>query len=177
MNSKNNIYFFGFAFALFLGLKLWLRNFDTQQLYFLLMPTSKIVEMFTGSQSVFIENEGFYFSSLNTLIEKGCSGYNLWLLSFLVFSFLLIRFFRSDLMKLFSVPLALLGALFFTFFANASRIYVSVFIQSQYIFSDLISESLVHAIIGSFMNLFFLVAVYWSLEKLLTKFFGYEKVA
>lgn len=177
MNSKNNIYFFGFAFAAFLGLKLVLRNFDTQQLYFLLMPTAEIIETLTNSQSVFIENEGFYFSSLDTLINKDCSGYNFWLLSFLVFSFLLIRFSQSNLMKLLSVPAALLGAMFFTFFANSSRIYVSVILQKRNIFSGFISDSRLHDCIGIFMNLFFLVAVYWLMERVLTKFFNYEKLA
>jgi len=177
MNSQNNIYFFGFAFAVFLGLKLLLKNFDTQQLYFLLMPTAEIIEILTGSQSVFIENEGFYFSSLDTLINKDCSGYNFWLLSFLVFSFLLIRFSRSNVIKLLSVPAALLAAKVFTFFANSSRIYASVVLQKQNIFSGFISESRLHDCIGIFMNLFFLVAVYWLLERILIKFFDYEKLA
>ena len=140
---------------------------DNGNLSFLLQPTDKLVSFLTNSPSVYSESNGYFHEKLNILIDKSCSGFNFWILCFLVFTFLTIKYLRKPLHKLLSIPVALFGAWLLTIFVNTSRIYASIIIQnhSKNILAN--QQHVVHEAIGIITNLSFLILAFYLVEKLL----------
>ena len=140
---------------------------DNDSLTFLLKPTDKLVGLLTNSQSVYLADNGYYHTELNILINKSCSGFNFWLLSFLVFTYLAIKYLDKPLHKALTIPTALVGAYLLTVFVNASRIFASIVVQNltKNILSN--QQHLVHETVGVITNLSFLVLAYYLTEKLL----------
>lgn len=140
---------------------------DTHDLTFLLTPTDKLVGLLTGSHSVFLADNGFYHDKLNILIDKSCSGFNFWLLCFLVFTYLTVKHFDKPLHKILTIPTVLLCSCLLTIFVNASRIFASVIVQNQTKIFFANQQHLIHEAVGIVTNLTFLVLTYYIIEKFL----------
>ena len=110
MQINKNIPYYLVAVGLFILLKFGYTVADNNDLAFLLKPTNKLVGVLTGSHSVYLANNGYYYEKLNILIEKSCSGFNFWLLCFLLFTYLLIKYLDKPLHKIIAIPTALLTA-------------------------------------------------------------------
>lgn len=160
------------ALLVFVVLKIIFKYANTEQLEFLLKPTNKIVEIITNSNSEYVFKKGFYHESLNIIIDKSCSGFNFWLISFLMLSFLLLQNFINKKMRLIVLPLALSLAYFITILVNSSRILIAVFAQNTFIKMHA-DYSWLHQAEGSFVYLFSLVLVYLTTELLLKKISKY----
>jgi len=167
----------GSAILIFFGLKFLFRNLDHQQLLFLLIPTNFLVELMTGSASFFSIDNGFYYPEIAITIDKSCSGYNFWLLVFLIVAFLMTKYYQKGWKVFFIIPASLLFSLILTYFVNASRIFVSIFLQRKMNIFEKFSDHIVHESIGVFINLFFMILVYWLIEKVLIQFTEHEKPA
>jgi len=156
------------AVGLFILLKFAFTLADNNDLTFLLKPTDKLVGLLTGSHSVYLADNGFYHGKLNILIDKSCSGFNFWILSFLVFTYLTVKYLDKPLHKILTIPTALFGTYLLTIFVNTSRIFASVIVQTQTknIFAS--QQHLIHETIGIITNLTFLVLTYYFIEKILT---------
>ena len=167
MQTNRNILYYFTAIGIFILLKLGYIFADNNSLGFLLKPTDKLVGLLTNSQSVYLGSNGYYHDKLNILIDKSCSGFNFWILCFLVFTFLTIKYLRKPLHKLLSIPVALFGAWLLTIFVNTSRIYASIIIQnhSKNILAN--QQHVVHEAIGIITNLSFLILAFYLVEKLL----------
>ena len=155
------------ACGLFILLKFAFTFADNDNLIFLLKPTNKLVEILTGSQSVYLADNGYLHAGLNILINKSCSGFNFWLLSFLVFTYLALKYFEKPLHKFLTIPAALLSAYLLTVFVNTSRIITSIVVQNltKNILAN--QQHLVHETVGIVTYLSFLVLAYYLTEKLL----------
>jgi len=164
------------AIGLFVLLKVGFTFADNNDLTFLLKPTDKFVGLLTGSQSVFIAEEGFFHEKMNIVIDKSCSGFNFWILCFLVFSYLGLKYFDKHLHKILTIPTALLCAYLLTIFANVSRIFASIVVQNQTanIFPN--QQYIIHEAVGIITYFSFLVLVYYLIEKFL-KYKKYAKLA
>ena len=92
MQPTKNIPYFLTAVGIFILLKFGFTIADTNTLTFLLKPTDKFVGLLTGSQSVYLSYKGYYHEKLNIVIEKSCSGFNFWVLGFLVFTYLGLKY-------------------------------------------------------------------------------------
>jgi len=168
MQINKNIPYYLVAVGLFILLKFGYRVADNNDLAFLLKPTDKLVGLLTGSQSVYLADNGYYHSQINILIEKSCSGFNFWVLCFLLFTYLLLKYFDKPLHKIITIPTALLIAYLLTIFSNTSRIFASIIVQNQT--KNFIMQSrqhYVHEAVGIVTNLSFLVLAYYLMEKLL----------
>ena len=73
-----------------LGVKLCYEACSVEQLRFLLAPTAWLVQLFTGSQSDFIAQEGYLFPAPNMIIRKSCAGVNLCIIYFFMNSYLVL---------------------------------------------------------------------------------------
>lgn len=155
------------AVGLFILLKFGFTLADNNDLTFLLKPTDKLVGLLTGSHSVYLADNGFYHDKLNILIDKSCSGFNFWILSFLVFTYLTVKYLDKPLHKILSIPTVLLCAYLLTIFVNASRIFASVIVQNQTKNFFANQQHLIHEAVGIITNLSFLVLSYYLIEKLL----------
>lgn len=167
MRTNQNIPYYLTAIALFILLKFGYTVADNDDLSYLLTPTDKLVSLLTGSQSVYFPGDGYYHGSLKILIDKSCSGFNFWILSFLLLAYLTVKYFDKAIHKILVIPVSLLCAFVLTIFVNASRIYASLVIQTHTKNVLLSQQHLVHEAIGIITNLSFLTLTYYLTEKIL----------
>ncbi len=167
--KKGDIIYYIVAGALFVLLKLVYRHLETADLTFLLAPTNKIVELMTGFKAEFLAKSGFYFTSLNVVINKSCSSFNFMLISFLAFTYVSVRETLTQPQK----SLALLGSMLLAYLlaivSNSIRIYTAIKLLP---FSQAFSpdyKDITHEGIGIITNLTFLLLAYFLLERLLQK--------
>lgn len=140
---------------------------DNNDLTFLLKPTDKLVGLLTGSNSVYISDSGYFHEHLNIIIDKSCSGFNFWILCFILYTYLTVKHFEKSIQKALTIPTALFVAYLLTIFVNTSRIFVSIVVQAHTkgIFSNI--QNIIHEAIGIITNLTFLVLAYVLIEKIL----------
>lgn len=162
---KKKYYYYGIACILFFCLKYAYTKADNTDLQFLLAPTNYLVELVQNSTGVFSPENGYYHQKLNCTIEKSCSGFNFWIICFLVFAFTGFKFLKRENL---SILFALLISYVLTVFVNASRIITALFFQ------ELIPEiskkyEWSHQAIGIFIYLFFLILFYFILNSVNSK--------
>jgi len=167
VQTNKNIPYYLTAVGLFILLKFAFTLADNDDLIFLLKPTDKLVGLLTGSHSIYFADKGFYHDKLNILIDKSCSGFNFWILSFLVFTYLTVKYLDKPLHKILTIPTALLCAYVLTIFVNTSRIFASVIVQTQTKNFFANKQHLIHEAVGVITNLTFLVLTYYLIEKFL----------
>ena len=161
---------------IFIFLKFGFTIADNDDLTFLLKPTDKFVGLLTGTNSIYFSDKGYFHNTLNILIDKSCAGFNFWSLSFLMLTFLGLKYSNNKSKRIFIIPLALIVAYLFTIFTNTSRIFVSIVIQNQT--SNIIESQQhnIHELIGIITNLSFLILVYFSTNEILIKRSHYAKL-
>ncbi|WP_367268551.1 exosortase K [uncultured Pedobacter sp.] len=166
-----------FGILLFVCFKLAYITMDAEKLSFILSPTDYFVSKSTNSNSRWIEHLGYYHQDLNITIEKSCSGFNFFSLSFLITYCLSISYLKRFKLKWITLPGSLLFSWILTIFVNTSRISSSIFIANsinipkQY-------QPLVHQAEGTFIYLFFLILTYKLINHLLKTYaVHYEKPA
>lgn len=163
MNIKT--IYLGIALLIFMGMKLALPHLDIEDIRFLLAPTNKIIELFFASDAVYSSSSGYYHTALNMVINKSCSGFNFLLISFLMYSFILLK---SNLTKpYFGILLSLPLAYITTIVANVSRIsgYL-VMMQNPAINTN---SQLLHKAEGIFVYLTLLILAYISFNYIINK--------
>jgi len=163
MIKNQNIPFLLLAGFIFIGLKVFHRVADTELLRFLLAPTNAIIELVTNSNSTFISTSGYFHESLNIVINKSCSGFNFWVLCFIMLTFLVLPFLKNNLQKITAIPVVLIGAFILTILVNASRILFSLFIHEKLI-NLLGTKTWLHQAEGTFIYCSFLILIYLGLE-------------
>jgi exosortase K len=173
---NRNIPYYLTAVGLFVLLKIGFKFADNDNLTFLLKPTDEFVGLLTGSQSVFLAQDGFFHEKMNIVIDKSCSGFNFWILCFLVFVYLGLKYFEKHLHKIFTIPTALFCAYLLTIFANVSRIFAAIIVQNQTVNIFPNKQYLIHEAVGIITYFSFLVLTYYLIEKFL-KYKKYAKLA
>lgn len=168
VQTNKNIPYFLTAVGFFILLKFGFTLADNNDLTLLLKPTDKFVGLLTGSQSVYISDNGYFHEHLNIIIDKSCSGFNFWILCFLLFAYLTVKHFDKSIQKSLSLPTSLFVAYVLTIFVNTSRIFVSIVVQSQTKSIFLNHQHIIHEAIGITTNLTFLILAYVLIEKFLT---------
>lgn len=152
------------AIALFLLLKGAYSFAQVEHLHFLLYPTSQSVAAFTGTSDSFLAGEGYYNASLNILINKSCSGFNFWAISFLMAYHLLKKEGFSSLRNLLAIPIGLILTYLFTILVNTTRILFSIFLHAEHSPLFTVNPSWSHQAEGSFIYLSYLIIAYLSIE-------------
>ena len=169
VQTNKNIPYYLTTIGLFILLKFGYTVADNDNLIFLLKPTNKIVELLTGSHSVYFSDKGFYHDNLNILIEKSCSGFNFLILCFCMLTFLFLKYVNKTNLKSLTILLALVVSYLLTIFVNSSRIFVSIIMQQQADnFLPNRPHLILHETVGVITNLTFLILIYIVSEKFLT---------
>jgi exosortase K len=169
MKIKQNLPYYIVLALTFILLKYVYTQTETSDLKLLLEPTSKAVEFLTGSNYYFTSTQGYFFEELNVTINKSCSGFNFFILSFVLLSTLTISYLKNNNQKVFSIILSLFGAYFLSILANSSRIYSSIILQEKLQLLTSLDASIIHESLGIINNLTFLIVAYYFTEKLLIK--------
>ncbi len=157
-----------FAIGIFILLKFYFRFAENNGLIFLLKPIDIFIEILTDSSSVYISSKGFFHHQLNILIDKSCSGFNFFVLSFLVLTFLGLKHADKKIKKVLTIPLSIIGAYSLTIFVTTSRIFASIVIQNHIISYFKNQQHLIHEAIGIVINLSFLILTYLLTDRILT---------
>ena len=165
--NKNTIYYSTIAF-LFICFKYLYSIADNSHLAFLLKPISIGIEQMTGSGPILIPEKGFFYPSLNILIDKSCSGFNFWMLCFTLFSFHFIQS-RKNNPNFLYLPFLLFITYLMTLLTNTSRILISIKMKSLFHFTLVDNQFLTHEAIGSFIFVFFFILFYLLLHFIFLK--------
>lgn len=155
--------FYLIGIIIFLLAKWWYKTAGNDEIYFLLWPVDHFVQLFSGTPSTYNTIQGFFFSNLNITIDKSCSGFNFWMIAFLVFYYSLVNNAHHLKTQLLTLPISLLLAYISTLIANSARILSLLIIEQKL---QLINQSL-HQGVGAFIYLSFLVIFYLILNYLL----------
>lgn len=169
LKIKNPTYYV-LAIGIFILLKFAFTFSNNSNLAFLLKPTNRLVGILANSPSVYSPEKGYFHESLNIIIDKSCSGFNLWVLTFLMLSFLFLKYAEKKFQRVLVIPASLALAYIITVFVNVSRIYISIVTQSQ--INPFLSENqqpILHEAIGVITNLTFLILIYFTIDKYLNK--------
>ncbi len=164
-NENNNLIYYCIVFAIFLFGKLAFHYADTKSLQFILAPVNKVLGILLGLRSVYQSGEGYYYESLNIIINKDCSGINFLLISFLAFSYLILQYHDKALKKIAEIVLVLFSSYLFTIFVNTARILTAIILQHGKIKLFLNHQMHFHEGIGIIVNLTFLILAYVLAEK------------
>ncbi|MCJ8311911.1 MAG: exosortase K [Saccharospirillaceae bacterium] len=150
--------------CMFIGCKLFYRQATTQELIWLLMPVNQLIEWVTGFQSNYIINKGYYFQSIDMLINKSCSGFNLFLISMLIVLYLFFNKVRTIYQVILSVGVSVILAYVFVLITNCVRILNVMLIEHSTLFT-LNANTVIHQSIGILVNVTFLVIFYMLIDK------------
>lgn len=162
---KNKITYLIIALVLFAGLKLAFPYLSIDNIRFLLAPTNEAIKLLFGTNAIYSSASGYFHADLNIVINKSCSGFNFLLISFLMFSFILLK---SNMMKSWqAVLLSLPIAYIITIVANVSRIsgYL-IMMQNPAINAQ---SQLLHKAEGIFVYLTLLIISYIFFNHIINK--------
>ncbi len=165
MINKKNLRYYIIAILLFIVSKFTYSYAKNDMVIFLTKPTSKIISFITNSKAIYNPKSGFYYENLNIVIDKSCSGFNFWMLLYLLLFFSIIKLIEQEFYKIITLPATLLFTYLITLFVNTSRILISIFIEHK---TDLKYQWL-HQAEGAFIYLSFLIISYKLFEYLQTK--------
>lgn len=165
---KRDIIYIAICFLVFAIFKFIYVFLDTDLLQFLLMPTNKLIEVITGSQGEYSCGTGYFHPQLNIVVDKSCSGYNFWLIGFLLASFVLIK--SQKVQFIWIIPTALLASYVFTILANVSRIsgYMLLMKSGLVQYFDA-GNTWLHQTEGIFVYLSFLIMFFFALNYTINK--------
>jgi exosortase K len=168
MQANANTYYYALALGVFIALKFAYQQATTDDIWLLLAPTHQLVAWMTGAQAVYIPATGFHNESLHITIEKSCSGFNFWLLSWVMTLFAAIKYYPKGIHKLLLFPIGAGITYFLTLLANVSRILISI--QTKQLIPNFYQQyDAVHQLIGIFVYLSFLIAFYLLINHILNE--------
>ncbi|MGL1890662.1 MAG: exosortase K [Spirochaetaceae bacterium] len=155
------------AVIIFGVLKLFYINANNRTLLFMLTPINKIVCLVTNTQAT-VGTEGYLNNSLNIIINKSCSGFNFFLVIFVMTFVMSFKYINSTFQKTVIIPCLLMTSYLVTIFVNSSRILISL--KTSYLLTNQnITLPWLHYVEGIFIYLFFLILIYTILDKSITK--------
>ncbi len=168
MNKNQILYFITGCIFILLKYAYILLNADDLKIF--LSAYNSIIETVTGLPSQYIYGKGYYYETLNILIDKSCSGYNLWLIFYLVISLLMVKIFRNRKHTMAGILMSLIVAYILTIITNSARIITSIYLQKNLSHYIKINPEILHQSLGVLNNLFFLILFYLSLKYIITKY-------
>jgi exosortase K len=168
-NTLKPILLFLPACALWLFLRYAWASATIADLGVLLYPTDKMVGWWTGVPSVYSEELGYVRSTMQTTIDKSCSGFSLWSLAFLMLCWLVASSPKIALWTRFSLmAMATVVAYVFTICINSAGMICYMSIRP--LIGNYMPAHTVHVGVGIFVHLFFLMLLYTAAERLLKRF-------
>jgi exosortase K len=160
---NKNIPFYSFLLISFLIFKFWYSNATTNELLFLLAPTDFLLSIFSSGKHQYVQNVGFYDEGLNIVIEKSCSGFNFFLLSFVVCAVVALPYFNNWKHKIALLCSTAIISWALTIGVNVARISTAILLK-QHLRLESSFASQFHELQGTFIYLFCLLFFYKALK-------------
>ncbi len=163
----SNIFIYILTILIAVALKLFFRVADHGDLIWVLSPTTKIVESFTGVRFLFDPLKGYTAVNDLLVIGKECSGVNFFVISFCMTVFAFMRYIRT---RKFAALVGFFTATWFvTFSVNASRIIIAIALRDLNNAGTLPAISWMHQAEGTIVYFSFLVLYYLSIRSILLR--------
>ncbi len=143
-----------------LAVFLWYQQATTEQLLWLLTPTTQLTSLFTGLPFMWETPLGYSYPPLKILINKSCAGLNFTLIIWGISVFFFSRYFITWKTKVGAVIGFAAIAYLCTIFANACRITTAIFLLNLSVKLPLLAKPAVHQAEGILFYLSFLVAYF-----------------
>lgn len=147
-------------------LKIYYRNAQTENLLWMLHPTSILTSLMTGIKFIFVSSKGYVSSPMGIIIDKSCAGINFFILCFTIAVFSKSKTCKS--FKELSINyIILLGLSYFiTITANAFRITGALLIVKLINNTNFVyMYNWLHHAEGTIVYLTILIIFYFLLEK------------
>lgn len=161
--------------AIFLSLFLAYPLIDNKYFDIFLIPLKSVLQLIWQTEAIRQAPGSYIFPSIGISIDKSCSGYHLWLLTFVIMTIPPMLKFQNTRNKFIAIPTFLLLAFPLSLTANIVRIACSRFIQLK---ADLFLGNrphyFIHELTGTMINLILLTLTYY-LVYIMIKKFRYEK--
>lgn len=168
LHNKDLIFYLSIA-AVFVFLKILYMDLSIDQLRLFLYPLDVMVRLATHSTSVFLPSEGYFYESLNILIDKSCSGFNFFTLCFMMLAFLFVNHLPLNRHRIIAIAACLPLSYLLAIFANTARILTSITIMHLPMPAWSLHGDLSHQAQGAFVYLFFLIIIYFVFNLLSRK--------
>ncbi len=175
MRSKKNFSFILLVVLIFLAGKYFYSLSTLDDVLFLVKPTTILVEGLLGVPSTFMANEGFYFSQYQIIINRSCSGFNLALIIFLMFTVIIYRRGYPLGLKMALLPMALLSGFASTVLINGFRIFSLTVLKKWEYTYPILQTHIFHEGMSILINLCYLITLYILVDKT-TKSLPHAKV-
>jgi exosortase K len=142
---------------------------NAEDLYWLMAPLARLVEIFTSIRFDWEPPSGFVSTSDQVTIAPACSGITFLVVCFCTLSFSLVHRYRKVAAKLAWVAFALFSAFAVTLCANTVRVIAAIYLYRADIYGQRITPEGVHRIVGIAVYLGVLLLVYLATERLTRK--------
>jgi exosortase K len=157
------------ALALVVTLKHHYSQAGSEDLRWILRPTARLVELFSGI-GFEPSDAGFLSRSRGILIAPACAGVNFLIIAFSMAVFAGLRHIRSRTAKGVWLVVAAGGAYAATIFVNSLRIIASIYSYEARIYSGWVTPERVHRLEGVLIYFFFLSLFYRIIDAVLARF-------
>ena len=117
--------------TLFLVLKTWHSWTDVEGVSFLVWPSTQLIASFSGMTFEYQEGIGYFFREWNILVDKSCSGFNWWMLAFLLGTFTSLQHLPKAKLNGLVLPILLIITYCLTILVNTTRILIACLIEPQ----------------------------------------------
>ena len=149
--------------------KLFYRHANTADLDLFLAPPSYLLRLFTGSHFT-LTIDGYYFYDLNTIIDKSCSGFNLFLIYVAVGSFCFLKNKGSLIRSVLGFAVVFIASYLLTMITNFFRIYTLLNVEDPVSSVLSLPSRYIHEGIGVINNTIFLIIAYLITSYLQNKY-------
>jgi exosortase K len=163
---RANAYAYGLTAFAAIALKYRYGKASAEDLFWLVAPLARFVELLTGIRFNWEPPAGFVSTTDQVIIAPACSGITFLVICFCTLSFSLVHRRKKSLTKLTWVALALFAAYAVTLCANTVRIIAAIYLYRADIYGEWITPERVHRMVGIAVYLGVLLLVYLATERI-----------
>lgn len=174
---KQNLFFYVIGFCIILGIKLFYSGAGSDELKWILAPTTRLVTLFSGIPFVYESNVGYVNHSLRFLIAPSCSGIQFMNITIatLIFSFVHRICGGADVQNktkpshvfgkgLCFTMASIVISYLLTILVNGMRIVLAIYIprlmEDRNIYISFLTPERLHTAIGTFVYFVSLLTIY-----------------
>ena len=160
-----NAIFYLLALLLAFGLKVHYSRAGSDDLIWILSPTTELVEQIGGISFEREAGTGFVNHKLRVIIAPACAGVNFLIIAFCTAVFSSLHYFKRIRSKIAWLTISALSAYLMTIAVNALRILLSIYVYDADIYSGWLTAQRVHRLQGVVIYFFFLSLFYRIMMK------------
>jgi len=164
--ARESAFAYGLTAFTAIGLKHRYGAASAEELYWLLAPLARLIELLTGIRFDWMPPNGFVSTTAQSVIAPACSGITFLVVCFCTLSFSLVHRRKSSVAKFSWVALALVAAYAVTLGANTARIIVAVYLYHADIYGEWITPGRVHRMVGIVIYLAVLLPIYLAADRI-----------